>query len=243
MYEMRLQKFLAHAGIASRRKAEELITQGRVFVNGVRIKDLGVKVSSSDVIEVDGKIVKPEERKVYIMLNKPVGYVSTVKDQFARKTVLDLVKDVKERIYPVGRLDYGTSGLILLTNDGDFSYTLTHPSCEIDKVYTAVVKGTVSKDKIEAFKKGIKIDDYITSPAKLRIINIAGNTSTVEITIHEGKNRQVRKMCEAIGHPVLKLKRIAIGPLKLGDLEEGKWRYLTEQEVESLVSSASNRVK
>ncbi|HHW49281.1 MAG TPA: rRNA pseudouridine synthase [Clostridiaceae bacterium] len=238
MCKMRLQKFLSHAGIASRRKAEELIAQGRVCVNGVRIKDMGVKVSSGDVVEVDGKKVNLEEKKVYIMLNKPVGYISSAKDQFGRKTVLDLVKDVKERIYPVGRLDYDTSGLILLTNDGEFAYVLTHPSSEIDKVYSVVVKGAVSKDKIKAFKKGIKIDNYITSPAKLRIINITDNTSTVEITIHEGKNRQVRKMCKAIGHPVLKLKRIAIGPLKLGDLEEGKWRHLTEQEVKALKNYA-----
>jgi len=238
MCEMRLQKYLSHAGIASRRKAEELIAQGRVCVNGVRVKDMGVKVSSNDIVEVDGKNVRLEGRKVYIMLNKPVGYVSTVKDQFARKTVLDLVRDVKERIYPVGRLDYDTSGLILLTNDGDFAFTLTHPSHEIEKVYSAVVKGVVNKDKIEVFKKGIMIENYITSPAKLRIINICDNTSVIEITIHEGKNRQVRKMCEAIGHPVLKLKRVSIGPLKIGNLEEGKWRYLTDREVKALINSA-----
>lgn len=234
MGNIRLQKYLAESGTASRRKAEELIRQGRVKVNGVQVTAMGTKVSEDDLVEVDGKKIGFEEKKVYIMLNKPVGYVTTAKDQFSRKTVIDLVSDIKERIYPVGRLDYDTSGLLLLTNDGDFTYTLTHPKHEMKKIYIAEIKGIPSSEDIQKFEKGIKIEDYTTSPARLKVIKRNKNTSVVEITIHEGKNRQVRKMCGAIGHPVIKLKRIAIGNLQLGSLREGKWRYLSDEEVMNL---------
>lgn len=234
MYEMRLQKYLAQAGVASRRKAEEMIRQGRVTVNGLKIVDMGAKVTADDIVEVDGKKISLESKKIYIALNKPVGYITTVSDQFSRKTVLELVKEIKERIYPVGRLDYNTSGLLLLTNDGEFSFRLTHPGHEVNKVYIAEVYGLVSDDKAEAFKKGLKTKEFIASPAKLKVLTKGKNTSVIEITIHEGRNRQVRKMCEAIGHPVINLKRIQIGSVKLGALEEGSWRYLTRQEVEML---------
>lgn len=234
MGEMRLQKFLAEAGIASRRKCEEIILQGRVEVNGSRITELGSKVNDDDIIRVDGRELKPVEKKVYILLNKPAGYITSSKDQFSRKTVLDLVKGIEERIYPVGRLDYDTSGLLLLTNDGDLAYKLTHPSKEAEKVYHVKIKGILDEKAIKAFKTGIQIDDYITSPAKVKIIERSLNDSVIEVTIHEGKNRQVRRMCEVVGHIVLRLKRVSIGPLKLEGLEEGCWRHLTQDEVKSL---------
>jgi 23S rRNA pseudouridine2605 synthase len=234
MEEIRLQKYIAECGVASRRKAEELIEQGRVKLNGITVSEMGIKVTEKDVVEVDGKPVKKEETKVYIALNKPVGYISSAKDQFGRPTVLDLISDLKERVFPVGRLDYDTSGLILLTNDGDFTYRLTHPKHEIEKVYEAVLDGVPKKEDIERFEKGLKTDDYITSPAKFVILKCDGKTTTARITIHEGKNRQVRKMCDKIGCPVNKLKRISIGKVVLGNLKEGEWRNLTPKEIESL---------
>lgn len=236
MEHMRLQKFLAHAGVASRRASEELIKQGRVAVNGKIITDMGTSVKENDTVAVDGKIISNYEAndKIYIILNKPEGYVSTASDQFGRPTVIDLVSEIKCRLYPVGRLDYDTSGLIILTNDGEFTYRLTHPKHEIDKVYEALVSGVPSKSELEQFKIGLKIDDYVTSPAGIEIIDVKGKDAVIQVTIHEGKNRQVRKMCEAIGHKVLSLKRISIGPIALGDLPAGKWRRLSPDEVKSL---------
>jgi 23S rRNA pseudouridine2605 synthase len=234
MTETRLQKFLAHAGIASRRAAEDIIKQGRVTLNGKTITDMGVSVCNSDTVTVDGRLIANEEEKTYIMLNKPVGYVSSAKDQFGRPTVLDLVKDIDQRLYPVGRLDYDTAGLILLTNDGDFTYQLTHPKHEIDKVYEALVCGILTNEEIEMFEMGLRIENYTTSPAKIIIKNTKGKNTLVHITIHEGKNRQVRKMCAAIGHNVLTLKRISIGPIALDDLPEAKWRKLSNAELNSL---------
>lgn len=234
MEEMRLQKFLAHAGVASRRMAENYIKQGRVSVNNKIITDMGVVVTNADKVAVDGKLVECEEEKIYIMLHKPTGYVSSARDQFGRQTVIDLVSDINSRLYPVGRLDYDTSGLILLTNDGDFTYKLTHPKHEIKKVYEALITGVPQKHEMKMFEKGLEIEDYTTSTAIIYIKNVIGNNALVHITIHEGKNRQVRKMCEAIGHNVLTLKRISIGPIALGDLPEGKWRKLTASELKSL---------
>ena len=237
MSQMRLQKYLAHAGVASRRASEELIKQGRVSVNGVVVTDMGSSVGEDDIVAFDSKVISSmvDSEKIYIILNKPVGYVSTAKDQFGRPTVVDLVRDIKSRLYPVGRLDYDTSGLIILTNDGEFTYRLTHPKHEIEKTYVAEVYGIPGEDEIQRFEKGLKIEDYITSPAKLSIVKIKGNNALLQVTIHEGKNRQVRKMCEAIGHKVLSLKRISIGPIALKDLPEGKWRRLTKEEIESLL--------
>ncbi len=231
---MRLQKYLSQSGVASRRASEEMIKQGRVFVNGKAITEMGYIVLENDTVAVDGSIVSKSEQKVYIMLNKPVGYVSTAKDQFGRPTVIDLVKGIKQRLYPVGRLDYDTSGLIILTNDGDFTYSLTHPKHEIDKIYEATVSGHPSEEDIKRFENGLVIEDYMTSKAQFKVKNKLDNKTIVEITIHEGKNRQVRKMCEAIGHKVMSLKRIAIGKVRLGDLEEGKWRELTVEELKLL---------
>jgi len=239
MEGMRLQKFLALSGVASRRKAEELISAGRVTVNGIKVLKMGTTVADGERVEVDGKAVRPEPQKVYIMLNKPVGYITTVKDQFSRPSVTDLVKNVKERIYPVGRLDYDTSGLLLMTNDGDFAFRLTHPRYETEKVYVAKVKGVPGRDAVEKFRKGIMLEGSLTAPAELVVLESGNGTSTVRITIHEGRNRQVRKMSEAVGHPVVKLKRIGIGGICLGDLPEGKWRELDDFEIETLKNSAT----
>ncbi len=234
MEETRLQKYIAMSGVASRRKAEEIIRAGRVTVDGQLVTDPAVKVTPGNIVEVDGKKIEPEGRKVYIMLHKPVGYITAVSDQFSRPTVMDLVKGVRERVYPVGRLDYDTSGLLLMTNDGDFANRIMHPRYEKEKTYVAEIKGFPDRRDIEAFSAGLKIEDYITKPAKIRIIKRKKSSTIVEITIHEGRNRQVRKMCEAIGHPVINLKRTAIGPLKLGDLPEGQWRFLKKKEIKKL---------
>lgn len=234
MDKMRLQKYIAECGVASRRKSEELIKQGRVKVNGIPVSEMGVKVSDEDVVEVDGRRISLEQKKVYIMLNKPVGYISSVRDQFSRNTVVDLIKGVKERIYPVGRLDYDTSGLLLLTNDGDFAFRLTHPKHEMKKTYIAEVEGVPDSNDIESFQNGLRIEDYVTSPAELTVLEKKKSSSMVKVVIHEGKNRQVRKMCDAIGHPVISLKRIAIGDLYLKSLPEGQWRYLKEEEIKML---------
>lgn len=233
----RLQKYIARCGVASRRKAEELIAEGKVKINGAIVKEVVLVDTDKDVIEVNGKIIKPEENKVYIMLNKPTEVITSARDQFNRRTVLDIVK-VNERLFPVGRLDYDTSGLLILTNDGEVTYRMTHPSHEIDKVYIAEVLGIPTGEEMELFRRGLKIEDYITSPAEIKIINVSKDRkkATLEIAIHEGRNRQVRKMCEKINHPVLKLKRVKIGQLSLGDLKEGEWRYLSKAEIEYLKS-------
>ncbi|WP_455542119.1 pseudouridine synthase [Intestinibacter sp.] len=236
---MRINKYIALCGVTSRRKAEELILAGKVKVNDEIITELSYQVDEeNDVVKVDNKVIKEENKLVYILLNKPEGYITTVKDQFDRPSVLDLVTDIKERVYPIGRLDYETSGLLLLTNDGDLTYKLTHPKHEIDKTYVARVKGKLTDDEIKIFKKGLKIEDYVTAPAKLKVIKYdeQRDTSLLEIKIHEGKNRQVRKMCKAINHPVLRLRRTAMGKIRVGDCEIGKYRYLTDDEVKYLKS-------
>ena len=238
MEEIRLQKFLAECGIASRRKCEEFITEGRVKVNGV-LAELGCKViPGKDKVELDGREIK-ENRKdfTYILLNKPIGVVTTAEDQFDRETVLDLVK-VKTRIVPVGRLDMYTSGALILTDDGDFVYKVTHPKHEINKTYTVTLVGIITNEDIEKLRQGVEIDDgYITKPAKARIMKIdeEKKISRVEITIHEGKNRQVRKMCESIGKKVIALHRAKIGNLGVKDLKLGTWRYMTKKEVEEIL--------
>lgn len=235
--EERLQKFLAHCGVASRRKCEELIKKGLVSVNGVVITDMGVKIDGEeDEVKYQGKVVKPEGKKIFIMLNKPCGVISTVREQFNRPKVTDFVGDAGCRLYPVGRLDYDSSGLILLTNDGDITYKLTHPGCEVDKTYIAKVFGIPDTSDIEKLRRGIDIGGFITSPAKVVIKGKMDDACILEITIHEGKNRQVRRMCSAVGHDVLNLKRLSIGEIRLGDLKEGAWRYLTGSEVDYLVS-------
>ncbi len=234
----RLQKFLAQNGIASRRKCEEYILQGKVKVNGNVVTQLGTQIDpEKDEIKFLNELVKNTDVKhIYILLNKPIGYVTTVKDQFNRETVMDLI-DIKERLVPVGRLDMYTSGALILTNDGNFVYKITHPKHEITKTYNVTLKGKITKDEVENLKAGVVIDDYKTKPAKVRILKIdeEKDISRVEIIIHEGKNRQVRKMCEAIGKKVLALHRSKIGDIGVQNLKIGKWRYLTESEVKKLL--------
>lgn len=232
--KIRLQKYLARCGIASRRHAEELIRQGRVKVNGVTVTEMGVTVSPGDLVEFDGKPVVPEEKPVYILLNKPAGYVTTVSDPQGRKTVMDLLKGVKERVYPVGRLDYGTEGLLILTNDGDFAYKSTHPRHQVNKTYIAEVEGIPSNEALRKLRDGVMLDGRLTSPADVKILKQKKRSAVLKITIHEGRNRQVRRMCEAVGHPVLFLKRISIGGLRLGNLKPGEWRYLTASELKKI---------
>ena len=229
---IRLQKFLAKNGVASRRKSEELILSGAVKVNGSTVCELGVKVDSEkDAVEVHGRAIVPGgTAPVYYMLNKPTGYVSTAKDQFGRPTVVSLIKS-GARLYPVGRLDYDTEGLLLLTNDGEFTNKLTHPGHSVSKEYEAKVKGRISDNDIAAFKNGIDIGGYVTKPALMRLIMQYENHALISIIIKEGKNRQVRKMCGLLGHEVIELKRVAIGGLRLGNLEVGQYRKLTKDEV------------
>ncbi len=239
MEEIRLQKYMAECGVASRRKCEELISQGKVKVNGKIVTELGTKINpNKDEVVFNGKTLKHEDdEKVYILLNKPIGYVTTVKDQFSRDTVLDLIKTNK-RVVPVGRLDMYTSGAIILTNDGEFVYKVTHPKHEIDKTYNVTVKGIVTKEDIENLQKGVVIDEnYTTKEANARILKIdkEKDISRIEIKIHEGKNRQVRKMCEAINKKVLALHRSKIGNINVKDLKIGDWRYLTIKEVKNLL--------
>lgn len=241
MEEMRLQKFLSSAGIASRRKCEELIIEGKVLVNGNIVTELGTKVNpDTDEVIYNGKKVElPEEKHVYILLNKPIGYVTTANDQFGRDTVLDLVKKVNKRIVPVGRLDMFTSGALILTDDGDFVYKVTHPKHEITKTYTVTVRGIVEESDVQKLRDGVIIyENYTTKPAEAKIIKIdkEKNQSRMEIKIHEGKNRQIRKMCEAIGRKVLALHRTKIGNIGVKDLKIGTWRYLNYKEVKSILN-------
>ena len=237
MEEIRLQKYLASCGVASRRKCEELIIEGKITVNDEKV-ELGFKINpEKDIVKYNGKQVKNENKKyTYILLNKPIGVVTTADDQFGRQTVLDLVK-VKARVVPVGRLDMYTSGALILTDDGDFIYKVTHRKHEIDKTYTVTIIGKVTEDEVQRLRDGVKIDDYVTKPAKVKILKIdeEKNNSRLEITIHEGKNRQVRKMCEAVGRKVIALHRSKIGNLGVKDLKIGTWRYLTPKEVEHIL--------
>ena len=242
MEEIRLQKFMADCGIASRRKCEEYIVSGQVKVNGI-VAELGTKINpKQDVVEYKGKKVKYLNiDKVYILLNKPIGYVTTVNDQFSRQTVLDLVKEINTRVVPVGRLDMYTSGALILTNDGEFVYKVTHPKYEIEKTYVATITGIIQKKEVEELRKGVDIGGYITKPAKVKIIKIdeEKNISRIEIVIHEGKNREVRKMCEKIGHKIRALHRSKIGKIDVKDLKIGSWRYLSKNEIEFLCKNSN----
>lgn len=239
MEEIRLQKYLAENGVASRRKCEEYILEGRIKVNNKIVDTLGTKIiPNKDIIEFDGKPIENNKKeKVYILLNKPIGYVTTAKDQFGRDTVLDLIKGIKTRIVPVGRLDMYTSGALILTNDGEFVNIITHPSNEVEKTYTVTLKGIVTKEEVQKLENGVEIEDYKTKPARVKILktDLEKNISRLEIKIHEGKNRQVRKMCEAIDKKVLALHRSQIGKIGVKDLKIGTWRYLNQKEVNSLI--------
>ena len=229
---IRLNKYIAECGICSRRKADILIESGKVLVNDIVIKDLGVKIDDTkDQVKVDGKTISKEDKYVYIMLNKPKGYVTTNSEQFGRKSVIDLI-DTDYRIFPIGRLDMNTEGLLLLTNDGEFANKLMHPKNKVEKTYIANVKGNITEEKIENLRNGVDIGGYITKPAQVRIISKDKNE--IEIKISEGKNRQVRKMCEAVGLKVINLKRTSVGKLNLGNLKIGKYRYLNKNEIDKI---------
>ncbi|MFO1441755.1 rRNA pseudouridine synthase [Bacillus sp. Bva_UNVM-123] len=231
----RLQKVIAHAGFASRRKAEQLILEGHVKVNGEIVKELGIKVSPSDRVEVNGIPVE-REKHVYYLLYKPRGVISSVADDKGRKVVTDYFQSIEERIYPVGRLDFDTSGILILTNDGEFANLLMHPKSEVEKVYVAKVKGIPSREELKNLERGIRLEDGKTAPAKSKLLSLdkKKQTAIVELTIHEGRNRQVRRMFDAIGHPVVKLKRERYGFLTLQSLKVGEARELTIHEVKQL---------
>ena len=229
MEKIRINKFIAGAGVCSRRNADEIILQGRVKINGQVVTDLSTRVSNKDKVQIDNKEIKLEKNKLYIMLNKPTGYVTTSKEQFKRPSVIDLIK-VEERIFPVGRLDMDSEGLLLLTNDGDFTNKIIHPTKHVSKQYEVVLKEEITSQAIEKLEKGIDIGGYITRPAKVKKIN----KNVILITIKEGKNRQIRKMCEAVDNKVVTLKRVQIGELKLGDLKTGEYRSLTSEDIEKI---------
>ena len=231
---MRLNKYIASAGLASRRRADELIKDRKVKINGKILDEPGYIVEAGDVVEVNGNIIESAPKNVYIMLNKPKGYITSVMDDRDRLTVTDLVSDLDVRLFPVGRLDYNTSGMLLMTNDGEFAYQMTHPKHRIEKTYMARVAGAISDQRLVKLRRGVDIGGFITSPAKVKVIKQIGKSTLVEIIIHEGKNRQIRKMFASVGNKVIDLQRVAIGDLQLGHLKEGHYRKLTRQEVEYL---------
>ena len=230
---MRLQKYMAMCGVAARRKCEEMIAAGRVTVNGRLVTEMGTQVEENDEVRVDGARITPEEEKRYVLYHKPAGEVTTVSDEKGRETVMDRFRDFPVRLYPVGRLDYDSEGLLLLTNDGALAQRLTHPSCEVDKVYLARVTGNPSNEAIDRLRRGVYMegDERRTYPADVRVVRDESLFSDILVTIHEGRNRQVRRMFDAVGHKVLLLRRVRFGPLELGGLRRGEWRELTAEEV------------
>ncbi len=241
--QMRLQKYLAAANVASRRASETLILDGRVTVNGQTVTALGTKVRPDDQVCVDGKPVKLVTKRYYIMLNKPAGYVTTAHDEQGRKTVFELVGDIQDRLFSVGRLDADTEGLLLLTNDGDFTYQVTHPRHEVEKTYLAYVKGIPDRRVLGRLQRGVELDGRMTAPAQVEVLEYGKNSALLEIKIHEGRNRQVRRMLDAVGHRVITLKRTAIGGIVLGNLPLGRWRHLTQPEVDRLLRGERRNAK
>lgn len=231
---MRLNKYISQAGIASRRKADELTLRGKVRINGAVMKEPGYDVKEEDLVEVDGRVAKQDAKKVYVMLNKPIGFITSAADEKDRPTVMELVSEIEERLFPVGRLDYNTSGMLLMTNDGDLAFKLAHPKHHIYKTYRARVLGRLSDERLAKLRNGVDIGGFITSRAIVNVIKQAERSSVVEIKIFEGKNRQVRKMFAAVGNKVLDLERVAIGELYLGHLKQGHYRKLTQKEIEYL---------
>jgi len=231
---MRLNKYIAQAGVASRRKADELIANGNVKINGNTVREMGVDVTEEDTVEVNGKSIKAVTKFVYIMLNKPKGYITSLDDEKSRPIVSELISDIEERLFPIGRLDFNTSGMLLMTNDGDLAYILTHPKHQIYKTYRARVSGYLSIEKVAHLIKGVDIGGFVTSKAKVEVIKQGERSGIVEIQIYEGKNRQIRKMFAAVGNKVVDLERIAIGDLHLSHLREGHYRKLSPKEIEYL---------
>ncbi|RDV83044.1 pseudouridine synthase [Ammonifex thiophilus] len=239
MPEERLQKVLARAGIASRRKAEKLILAGRVRVNGQVVDKLGVKVDPErDLIEVDGKPIKLPERLIYLAFHKPRGVVTTLHDPQGRPKVTDFLKGLRERVFPVGRLDYDSEGLLLLTNDGELAHRLLHPRFHVPKTYLVWVKGEVGKEKLDLLRRGIELEDGPTLPVEVRALRRTKGETILQLTIREGRKRQIRRMFRALGYEVSRLKRVAVGPVRLGPLRPGEYRHLTPREVESLRKAA-----
>lgn len=234
LVRMRLQKYLAHAGIASRRAAEELISTGHVRVNGKIVRVLGTSVEERDAVAVDGKRVGLPRKHTYIVLNKPAGVVTTMRDPEGRRTVGDLLPKGLPRIVPVGRLDYDTSGVLLMTNDGELAHVLTHPRFGVEKTYRAVVKGDLTKDELDRLQRGMRLEDFRASGARVKIVASPAGRTVLDITIHEGRNRQVRRMLEAVGHPVRELRRLRFGPIALGTLPAGRTRPATARELARL---------
>ncbi|MCR4402248.1 MAG: rRNA pseudouridine synthase [Firmicutes bacterium] len=241
----RLQRVLARAGVASRRHSADIIRQGRVQVDGVVIREPGARVDPSRAkVSVDGRPITIDDSRVYYLLNKPAGYISTARDPQGRPTVLDLVPRDRHRLFPVGRLDFDTEGLILLTNDGDAAYALTHPAFEVPKTYIAQVRGVPGERALEALRGGVRLGDVVTSPARVRLLRSDSTSAVIEVEIHEGRKREVRNMLAAVGHPVLHLRRTRLGRLVLGDLKVGSWRRLTPDEVrwvQTLAAKAAGR--
>lgn len=231
---MRINKYIAQAGIASRRKADELIANGNVKINGAVMKEPGYDVKEGDQVCVNGRVVENRQKLVYVLVNKPMGMITSSKDDKDRDTVMDLVRDIDERLFPVGRLDYNTTGALIMTNDGELTYRVTHPKHELGKTYRALVKGVVSDEKARKLRNGVDIGGYVTGKAKVKIIKGSQSSTLVEITIYEGKNRQVRKMFASVGNPVQELERVAIGNIRLGHLRPGHYRKLTREEIEHL---------
>ena len=231
---MRLQKYLASCGVASRRRAEEMIAQGLVTVNGVIVQEMGIQVEESDEVAVEGRVVKPEGDKRYILYYKPVGEVTTVSDPEGRPTVLDHFRDYPVRLYPVGRLDFDSEGLLILTNDGEMTQRLTHPSHEVEKRYIARVSNELGANELHQLRSGVFLDGQKTAPAKVSVLRKDAFSTDILISVHDGRNRQIRRMVEAVGHEVVRLKRVQYGSLALGNMERGQWRELTLQEVEAL---------
>ncbi|WP_273701740.1 pseudouridine synthase [Tepidanaerobacter acetatoxydans] len=230
---MRLQKYLSQAGVDSRRACEDIILQGKVSVNGKTIKKLGTKVNpETDIIKVNGKVCSLKYDFIYILINKPKGILTTVKDPLGRPTVLDLLPEFCERVFPVGRLDKETEGLLILTNDGEVTYKLTHPKYKVIKIYVAHVKGIVGNNKIKALEKGVTLEDGVTAPAKANILKVLRNSTIIKLEIHEGRKRQVRRMCDSIGHPIIELKRTQIGDISIKGLKPGEWRLLSQREID-----------
>lgn len=235
--KIRINKYLALSGVASRRKCEDIILSGKVKVNGVVVKDLATYINcDKDLVTVNEKTIKKQEEKVYYLLNKPEGVISASNSKYKEKTVVDLIDDDNHRLFPVGRLDKDTTGVILITNDGDFAYKLTHPKFEKEKTYEALVKGKVEGKDIRKLEKGVVVDGKVTAGSKARLVKIVNSkNSIIEITLIEGRNRQVKKMCKCIGHEVLKLKRIKEGSIELGNLKEGEYRPLKKSEIRDLM--------